>query len=40
MPKEDRDEIIAITDRQYVKAKLFQAEKHGSEFALLFRELE
>jgi hypothetical protein len=36
---QDRDDIIEITRRKYAGAKIFQAEKHRSEFALVFREL-
>jgi len=39
MTPEDRSEIIDITRSLYPKAAIFQAEKHDSEFALLFGEV-
>jgi len=39
MTKGDRQEIIDLTRRLYPKAKIFQAEKHEREFALVFVEI-
>lgn len=37
--KHDKGEIIEITRRKYPRAKIFQAEKHDKEFALVFCEI-
>ena len=39
MAADDKDEIVELTRRMYPIAKLFQAEKHEREFALIFREI-
>jgi len=39
MTAEDRIEIVDIARSRYPKAAIFQAEKHESEFALLFGEI-
>jgi hypothetical protein len=39
MTAEDRHEIIDITRSRYPKASIFQAERHASEFSLLFGEI-
>src|SRR5262249_58761767 len=36
---DDKEEIIEITRRLYAQAKLYQAEKHPREFALIFAEI-
>jgi Protein of unknown function (DUF2971) len=35
----DKNEIIAITRSKYPKAKIFQAEKHPTDFSLIFHEI-
>jgi hypothetical protein len=37
--KNNKEEIIEVTSHKYSKAKIFQAEKHDREFALIFREI-
>jgi hypothetical protein len=37
--KDDKEEIIEVTRSIYSKAKIFQADKHEREFALIFREI-
>ncbi len=37
--KNNKEEIIEVTSRKYSKAKIYQAEQHDKEFALIFREI-
>jgi hypothetical protein len=39
MAEDDREELIGITRRLYPQAKLYQAEKHPREFALIFSKI-
>jgi len=39
MANDDKEEIIEITRRLYAQAKLYQAEKHPRELALIFAEI-
>ena len=39
MSKSDRKEIVDITRRRFPQAKIYQAEKHPHEFALMFAEV-